>query len=354
MQDQTPSTPPAENTGEAPLMRINRKRPAGITAISWILIVVSVLGLLSAFLASLSPDYNTMLAGNRLPIPMQKVFGSLGLLVVFLSGLFMRDGAVWAKWLYLGYMVFVIFLTIANLGLTPLIFPGLILYALSAVVLFGKNSSAFFGSENSTDKNGKAQQPKRTYALAAFCLVLGLALGYSLWGTPGSKALTASTQAGTETRDAANHSGQSALQNETFIRAVTPLIEAVNKNPGDFKAMVKLANLYDDEQHYPEAIQYYERALGIHPEDPDVRTDLGSVWFHSGNADRAIAEYQKSLSYQPDHANALFNLGIVRWKSKTDRAGALAAWEELLRRNPNFPERRQVEELIKTVRSQSQ
>ena len=49
-------------------------------------------------------------------------------------------------------------------------------------------------------------------------------------------------------------------------QSVGPLLEAVNRNPADYDALVKLGDLYYDGQQFPSAIPYYERALAIHPE----------------------------------------------------------------------------------------
>ena len=40
----------------------------------------------------------------------------------------------------------------------------------------------------------------------------------------------------------------------------------------------------------------------------------------------------------PNNPNTLFNLGLVKWKGKTDVAGAVADWEKLLAANPNYKE----------------
>jgi hypothetical protein len=42
----------------------------------------------------------------------------------------------------------------------------------------------------------------------------------------------------------------------------------------------------------------------------------------------------------------LFNLGIVRWQGKSDPKGAVQAWEELLQKNPNYPQKQQLQEYI--------
>ena len=190
---------------------------------------------------------------------------------------------------------------------------------------------------------------KQAYLLAAFCLVLGVALGYLFRGSASPAVETA--PAATSDRSGANggESGASPSpqqQAEMTKQAVGPLLARLEVSPNDFDAIVNVANTYYDGQQYVRAIPYYERALKVRAEDADVRTDLGTSLWYSGDPDRAIAEFEKALQYQPDRPSTLFNLGVVRWQGKADPKGAIQAWEELLRRNPNHPQRQQVLELI--------
>jgi tetratricopeptide (TPR) repeat protein len=131
-----------------------------------------------------------------------------------------------------------------------------------------------------------------------------------------------------------------------FKQSVGPLLEAVNRSPADYDALVKLGDLYYDGQQFPSAIPYYERALAIHPENPDVRTDLGTAYWYTGNADRALSEMETSLKYKPGHPQTLFNMGWVKWQGKADAKGAIEAWQKLLKTNPDYPQKQQVEQNI--------
>jgi cytochrome c-type biogenesis protein CcmH/NrfG len=104
--------------------------------------------------------------------------------------------------------------------------------------------------------------------------------------------------------------------------------------------------VYYDGQQFQNAIQYYERAVDLHPENVDVRTDMGTAYWYVGNADKAIAAMETSLKYRPGHPQTLFNLGWVRWQGKNDPKGAVQAWEQLLKANPDYPQRQQVEQYI--------
>src|SRR5512146_1216370 len=151
----------------------------------------------------------------------------------------------------------------------------------------------------------------QAYFLAAFCLLLGVALGYLFRGSAAPAAQAATTL--TSQPDTTAQNQQRAAQAQAALEQAVPLLDAVNKNPGDYDSLVKLGNLFYDGQQFPNAAQYYERALAIHPESADVRTDVATAYWYAGNADRALAEMQISLKYRPGHPQTLFNLGWVRW-----------------------------------------
>jgi tetratricopeptide (TPR) repeat protein len=71
-----------------------------------------------------------------------------------------------------------------------------------------------------------------------------------------------------------------------------------------------------------------------------------------GNADTAIAEFNKALGYAPNNPNTLFNLGVVKWQGKKDAAGAIADWEKLLAANPNYEEKDKVKQMMAEAKKQ--
>ena len=90
----------------------------------------------------------------------------------------------------------------------------------------------------------------------------------------------------------------------------------------------------------------FRKSLEINPNNADARTDLASCMYYEGDADGAIAELQRALKTDPKHAGALMNLGIIQWKGKNDGPAAIASWEKLLKLNPKFAQRGEVERLI--------
>ena len=182
----------------------------------------------------------------------------------------------------------------------------------------------------------------QAYLLAAFCLVLGVALGYLYRGSA-SPAGAVVAQPSAQRNDT---QGSAANAQAALAQAAAPYLDAVTKDPNDYDSLVKLGNLFYDAQQYQPAIQYYEKALTIHPENVDVRTDMGTAYWYAGNADKAVEEMQMSLKYRPGHPQTLFNLGWIRWQGKGDPKGAIAAWQQLLKANADYPQKQQVEQYI--------
>jgi tetratricopeptide (TPR) repeat protein len=185
----------------------------------------------------------------------------------------------------------------------------------------------------------------QAYILAVFCLALGVALGYLFRGSASPTATTAAPADGNAAQSTPAQPQPTPEQQKAMLdQAVAPLLATLKTNPDDFDTIMKVANLYFDGRQYPEAIKYYQLAAKGQPKNADLLTDLGTSLWYTGDADGAIAEFQTALKYQPDHPGTLFNLGVVRWQGKGDPKGAIQAWEELLQRNPNYPEKQQVRE----------
>ncbi len=194
-----------------------------------------------------------------------------------------------------------------------------------------------------TNRTSQGATGAQAYLLAAFCLVLGVALGYLFRGSASPAAQPAATVAAQPDNGSPK---QGAEAQAAVAQAAAPYLEAVKQNPNDYDSLVKLGNLFYDGQQFPNAVQYYERALAIHPENADVRTDMGTAYWYAGNADKAVDAMEISLKYRPGHPQTLFNLGWVRWQGKGDPKGAIEAWQQLLKANPDYPQKQQVEQYI--------
>jgi cytochrome c-type biogenesis protein CcmH/NrfG len=207
----------------------------------------------------------------------------------------------------------------------------------------------------------------QAYTLAVITLVIGIAVGYfargSASGTAGAEPVQAAAPASMGSPAGApagmgagqlpgigSGQQQQAPSPEMIAKAAEPLLAQLKTNPKDFDTLDKLGNLYYDSQAYPQAIDYYKKALGVQPNNPDVRTDLGTAYWYTGNADEAITSYEKALAIRPNHPGTLFNLGIVKWQGKKDPKAAVVVWEKLLQTNPDYAQKDQVKMLIERAK----
>ena len=126
------------------------------------------------------------------------------------------------------------------------------------------------------------------------------------------------------------------------------LKKQVEQNPNDFNALVQLGNMYMDVSKFPQAIDYFKRALAVR-EEPSVRTDLGICYKQSGQMENARDAFRKVASEQPDQWQAIYNLAIVDGEMK-DYADARAQLAKLKQMRPNDPEVAKLEQALATVK----
>lgn len=190
----------------------------------------------------------------------------------------------------------------------------------------------------------------QAYVLAVVCLLLGVAVGWLFRGSQspaGDVPLQTASAAAPAGMEAGSNMQPSPEQMKKMADSTAaPQLEKLKSDPNNPDLLASIGNIYYDVQIYPTAIDYYQRALKVRPEDVSIRTDMGTADWYMGNADAAIEEFNKALSYDPNKANTLFNLGIVKWQGKMDVDGAVAAWQKLLEKNPDYEAKDKVEQLI--------
>ena len=136
-----------------------------------------------------------------------------------------------------------------------------------------------------------------------------------------------------------------------YARELAALEERSRAEPQNPDYRTRIGNVYYDMGEYEKAIEAYEQSLALRPQSPSVETDLATCYHLLGQHDRALEILDKVLQYRPHFAQALFNKGIVLHSGRNDLKGAIAAWEELLRTNPNLPQRADIEQRIEQLKA---
>ena len=128
--------------------------------------------------------------------------------------------------------------------------------------------------------------------------------------------------------------------------------QAVLANPKSAENWTELGNLYFDTGQSHKAISSYERSLAIAPDNADVLTDLGIMYREAGEFEKAVTTFRRASSVNPRHENAMFNEGVVLYFDLKRRDDAMKAWQRLLAVNPGAraPDGQTVSEVIKNLR----
>jgi cytochrome c-type biogenesis protein CcmH/NrfG len=132
---------------------------------------------------------------------------------------------------------------------------------------------------------------------------------------------------------------------------IQTLKEIVKKDPKNLAAWVEMGNLYFDTNQPKEAIEAYSQYLVSKPENPDVRTDMGIMFRSLGQFDRAVEEFRKAAQSDPKHANSRYNIGLVLLHDKQDIKGAVKAWEEYLKVDPNSERAQRIRAQIEKMKA---
>jgi cytochrome c-type biogenesis protein CcmH/NrfG len=190
----------------------------------------------------------------------------------------------------------------------------------------------------------------QAYVFALICLVIGIACGYFVRGSGNPSADVAAAQG----QPSAAMSGSAQVTPEQLKHMadtqVAPILQQIKSSPNDPALLAQAGNVYYDAQLYQDAIEYYKKALAINPKSASVRTDMATAMWYLGDADSAITELNLALVAEPNKAQTLYNLGMIKWRGKMDVKGAVTDWEKLLKTSPDYPERQHVEELLAQVK----
>jgi len=165
---------------------------------------------------------------------------------------------------------------------------------------------------------------------AVLCLLLGMYLGTLLPALRNAHDSASSAPAQSPPHQMAAPAGQEA-DHADFHR---DLEEAVKKNPQNLHAWIQLGNHLFDEHKPREAIRAYEHALAIKGDNPDVLTDMGSMYRQLGEFERAAEIFTRAGAINPQHEQSRFNLGVVLFFDLNRKDEARKVWRELLGINP--------------------
>ena len=197
----------------------------------------------------------------------------------------------------------------------------------------------------------------RVYPLAVAALLVGLGIGYfgmASRTSPAPSAPHAAASAPGKSMMPGGHPKPTMEQMKAMADVkAAPLLEKLKTTPKDPQLLIQVAALYASTHQFKDAIEYYNNALQVDPRNVNTRTELASSIYYSGDADDALKELQQALKDKPNDVKALFNLGMIKYRGKDDAAGAIAAWQQLLKAHPDLDRTTAVEQRVAEAQAKS-
>src|SRR5271157_3911564 len=214
-------------------------------------------------------------------------------------------------------------------------------------------------NENKAQPTASAWQVKQVYAMAVIRLVVGLAIGYLFRGSqspaPPAQPVAVASQSSPTAGGMGGQMPSLEQMKQMADDKAAPLLEKLKGDPNNTVLLIKVGDLYQATHQFKEAAGYYDKALHVDPKNVPIRTQMASCLYYDGDVDGAISQLQQALQYDPKDANSLFNLGMIKLQGKKDSKGALAAWQLLLKSNPQLSAERKamVQKLIADIQMQN-
>lgn len=181
---------------------------------------------------------------------------------------------------------------------------------------------------------------KETLLVAVIVLIVGLLIGYMVALKSSAPSQSAAPVQGTATAPVVN--------SQKKIDEIKSLLAA---DPANRNAWVALGNEYFDSNQFIDAIDAYDNALKLNPEDPNVLTDQGVMFRKMGWFDRAIENFTKAAALDPKHVSSFYNLGVVYRQDLHDFPKAIDAWTRFLELNPSGPAAEQIRQQIEWMKT---
>jgi tetratricopeptide (TPR) repeat protein len=125
-----------------------------------------------------------------------------------------------------------------------------------------------------------------------------------------------------------------AYQGQT-TKAIQNYQRALQLDPNDAEAHCDLGGVLAHQGQFAEAMQHCEQALQLDPDNAQARNNLGFALASQGKWNQAVLDFERAVAVNPNYADAQVNLGVAlaklgRW------AEAIRHYEQALQVKPDF------------------
>jgi len=123
-------------------------RPKSVTIISWLLIIMASISIVSSALTYNNPDVVKLMELSAIPITMQYMIMAVGLLIMIISGIGMLYGKNYARILYVSWTPLAIVISLLTSPAITMMIPSIVFFLIIVFFLFRTESNIYFKKNN--------------------------------------------------------------------------------------------------------------------------------------------------------------------------------------------------------------
>jgi Tfp pilus assembly protein PilF len=120
-----------------------------------------------------------------------------------------------------------------------------------------------------------------------------------------------------------------AAGNPQLMEQARNLDQLLAKDPDNYQHLVQAGNVQYDMGNFVKAATYYEKALAMQADSPDVLTDLGVCYRETNQSAKAIEYFDRAADLRPEHWQSRYNAAVVRLFDLNDPEGAQLELDKL-------------------------
>jgi tetratricopeptide (TPR) repeat protein len=136
------------------------------------------------------------------------------------------------------------------------------------------------------------------------------------------------------------------LLRQKYEESEKAYLRGISERPNFFLALMNLGRLRCLMRNFEGAIEPLTRALKVQPTSPDANYYLGEAYLRTRKGSRAVIHFNEALKLDPlGKADAHLRLATL-YNAVGMREKAAAEYQAFLKKKPNYPERKKLEQYI--------
>ena len=135
-----------------------------------------------------------------------------------------------------------------------------------------------------------------------------------------------------------------------MLAEINALKGRVQNDPKDVQAWSRLANLYQDSGMFEPAIEFYQRASELLPNNANLLTDMGICYQQLKQFDKALVLLERAQKADPANWQSLYNIVVVAGLDLGRFEQADAALARLQQIHPDAPNLAELREALNKAR----